>query len=115
MKNQYSMIMAKGHPNACKSGMMKRHRFLMAKKIGRPLKIDEVVHHINGNHKDNRIQNLKLMTHAEHNRLHRIAYLKKHPIKIKTHCLRGHKKSAVGTYKGGGCKKCFHDKYIENK
>lgn len=49
---------------------MDEHRYVMEKYLGRTLKRNEVIHHINGNKKDNRIQNLKLMTLSEHSRLH---------------------------------------------
>lgn len=43
------------------------HRAKMAEYIGRPLTKKEVVHHINGNKSDNRIENLELFTsQAEH-------------------------------------------------
>lgn len=47
------------------------HDVEMEKKIGRKLESNECVHHINGNRSDNRIENLDLMTIAEHARLHR--------------------------------------------
>jgi hypothetical protein len=36
------------------------HRYNMQQKIGRPLRAEETVHHINGDRTDNRIENLEL-------------------------------------------------------
>jgi len=48
----------------------KLHRYLMEAKIGRRLKQNEVVHHKDGNKLNNSLENLQLMTRAEHNQLH---------------------------------------------
>ena len=48
-----------------------QHVILMEEQIGRRLRANEVVHHIDGNRSNNDLNNLALMTRAEHTRLHR--------------------------------------------
>lgn len=57
--NGYKMIKVDGQ-------WMHEHRYIMEQKIGRKLNSTEIVHHINGNKCDNRIENLIVMTIAEH-------------------------------------------------
>jgi len=42
------------------------HRIIMEKKLGRKLKFNECVHHVNGNGKDNRECNLKVVIRNRH-------------------------------------------------
>jgi len=46
------------------------HRWLMEQHLGRPLKRNEHVHHINGNPTDNRIENLQIVSASEHGKIH---------------------------------------------
>jgi predicted RNA-binding Zn-ribbon protein involved in translation (DUF1610 family) len=67
---KYIYAIVHSHPKAIDHGYVLLHRVLMENKIGRMLLSNEVVHHKNGNKRDNRIQNLQLMTVAEHNLTH---------------------------------------------
>lgn len=46
------------------------HRIVVEEKIGRPLQPGEIVHHIDGNKQNNAPENLRIMTQAEHARMH---------------------------------------------
>lgn len=66
----YIWVIGNGHPNQRKNGYILEHRLVMSKKIKRPLKNFEVVHHIDGNRENNDISNLELHTMSSHAKLH---------------------------------------------
>ena len=47
------------------------HHLIYFLNYGVVPKEDEIIHHINGNKYDNRIENLQLLTKKEHNKIHR--------------------------------------------
>ena len=60
----YRIIFIKNHH-------VRLHRFIMEKHLHRPLLSTEIVHHINENRLDNRIENLKIISRREHLKIHK--------------------------------------------
>jgi len=71
-KGDYNYAVVSNHPNATKHGYVLHHRIVIENHIDRLLNSNEVVHHINGNRKDNCIENLKLMSIEDHSTHHKI-------------------------------------------
>jgi uncharacterized protein (DUF1330 family) len=62
----YIYIKSPNHPNKNCGGYVAEHRLVMEKRIGRYLLKNENVHHLNGNKKDNNIENLMIVVHNNH-------------------------------------------------
>lgn len=62
----YVRVYCPMHPKANTWGYVYEHRLIMESIIGRHLKEDEHVHHINGKRWDNRPGNLQLLSSSEH-------------------------------------------------
>jgi hypothetical protein len=66
----YMYLYLPDHPKASKQGYVAEHRIIGEKIVGRYLREDEIVHHINGIKQDNRIENLIVCSNSEHAKLH---------------------------------------------
>lgn len=70
-QGSYIFLYRPDHPFCNKQGCIKRARFVMEKKLGRYLKSEEVVHHINEIRDNDRPENLQLFTNnSEHLKFH---------------------------------------------
>lgn len=100
-RGQYVAIWAPDHPAASKASYVLEHRLVMERHLGRLLTADEIVHHLNEDPRDNRIENLEVMAQAEHVREHF----------TRSHCRRGHSLDDAYTGPWGRqCRTCAKDR-----
>lgn len=66
----YVYLYKPNHPYATKNGHVAEHRLIVEQQLGRYLLPDEEVHHINDNPRDNRPENLIVLSRSEHKLLH---------------------------------------------
>ena len=70
----YVFVRKLDHPHQS-GGNVPEHRLVVEEKIGRYLRPDEHVHHVNHIKNDNRIENLMVVNNKEHRELHAKRYL----------------------------------------
>lgn len=113
----YVFIYVPKYPKANPEGYYPEHRLIMERSIGRLLSNDEIVHHINQNRGDNRIENLELQTMSKHVSFHNNGI--KNPNwkgGVTYHACQQCKKSYRGKSKGKFCsKKCCDESFKKDK
>ena len=66
----YKYIYSPEHPNKTNHGYVAEHRLVAEKNIGRYLRSDEEIHHINFNKTDNSKENILILSSSEHQKIH---------------------------------------------
>lgn len=68
--NHYVKIKMPTHPYSDSQGYIMQHRLIMEEYLGRYLLKEEIIHHINWDKSDNRIENLLITNASEHQQYH---------------------------------------------
>ncbi len=117
-KGDYTYAVVPSHPKATAKGYVLLHRIVMENHLDRLLDDDELVHHRNENKKDNGIENLEVMSVAEHNRHHaqEIAYISL----VCANCgiefsRRANQRSSMKGYTDAFCSRSCNGKYQRRK
>lgn len=71
-KHGYRQVLAPGHHRADAAGYVMEHILAWELATGVPVPKNCCIHHINGNKRDNRIQNLCMMDFGAHTTLHNV-------------------------------------------
>ena len=72
LRDGYYYILKHDHPFCDSRGYVAEHRLVMEASLGRYIQADEIVHHINGDTTDNRLENLMLMKWNIHSKFHHL-------------------------------------------
>ena len=115
----YRHVRAETHPMRRKTRgfYVPEHRIVMEKLIGRYLTSNEVVHHINGDTLDNRIENLKLFaSNGEHLKHHLQKYkyvtTLPSPVGVKEILVKRDKGGQARRYRVRMCNRCKNEYWI---
>jgi hypothetical protein len=101
MSYTYTRLRMPGHPLADKCGMVLEHRLVLSQKLGRWLRREEHTHHLNGDRRDNRPENLVVTR----NGLHQATYHPQGQKGPRTCAVCGTLGRTVGW---GMCSRCYH-------
>ena len=85
-KGDYLYAIVRDHPNRTKNNYVLLHRVVMENHLGRLLDKTEIVHHKDGNKKNNDVSNLEVMTASEHASHHGRMVGRKYAIVICPNC-----------------------------
>jgi len=66
----YICVPAPDHPHCDSKGYCREHVLVMEQHLGRYLTREECVHHVDGDKKNNSLENLQVMLRSDHARLH---------------------------------------------
>ena len=108
----------KDHPFKTTEGLILEHRYVWEQHNNAILLPCGNVHHINGNKKDNRIENLQAMTHAQHLSLHKSVDKSNRRCKIcngKTYFTRNREMWHGNESDGFLCHKCWKREKRRNR
>jgi hypothetical protein len=72
----YRFIRMPTHPYAHDNKYIPEHRVIMERYLGRYLAPDELVHHIDGDKLNNQLENLLIVSMAQHRRIHNYTTMK---------------------------------------